>query len=212
MVEYVFSAISALKTGWLSDTVGIVGCGHVGGLLYKRLRALGVSCRCYDPFLAPHTNPDLTELENIFSCDIICLHTPYTTGGPFPSHHLFNADSLASIASKAVLINAGRGGVIDNMALLNLLQQRQDLLCVLDVWEHEPKINATLLQRVDIATPHIAGHSIDGKMLGTAMVYDSLCRFFDLPSTVTLAQLDKAAEPADITIKTDSLEQHPFKL
>ena len=205
VVEYVFCALSALNLNWLSATVGIVGCGQVGGLLHRRLRALNVTCQCYDPFLTQDSNPNLSKFNAILDCDIICLHTPYTVSGPYPTHHLFNTERLGQLKPDTLLINAGRGGVVDNQALLTLLQNRADLSCVLDVWEHEPKVDEQLVNTVAMATPHIAGHSMDGKMKGTAMVYQQLCDFFKLTPTVQLRELDKDPELPEITITTENL-------
>jgi erythronate-4-phosphate dehydrogenase len=79
-----------------------------------------------------------------------------------------------------VLVNAGRGAVIDNQALLQRLTTRQDLSCVLDVWEGEPRVNMELLGRCALATPHIAGYSYDGKVAGTAMIASACRDYFSL--------------------------------
>ena len=200
VVEYVVSAMCALNLDWLQAKIGIVGCGNVGGLLHRRLSDLGVNCCCFDPFLTLGQNSDLGPLENIFDCDIVCLHTPYTTTGRFPSHHLFNAENLSNLKRGAVLINAGRGGVVDNLSLLDLLQQRADLRCVLDVWEQEPNLNDQLLEQVNLGTPHIAGHSIDGKMKGTAMIYSALCQYFNLQEQCRLGDLDTPPQLQDIVL------------
>ena len=83
----------------------------------------------------------------------------------------------------AVLLNAGRGPVIDNQALLNVLRQRSDLQVVLDVWEPEPDLDVALLPYIALATPHIAGYSHDGKVEGTAMIYRALCQFLAVPAS-----------------------------
>ena len=180
VVEYVFSALCQLGVNWNQKMVGIIGCGNVGGRLYQRLRELGVKCRCYDPFLSSKQLSDLSSLEAVLACDIVCLHAPITHTGTHPTHHLLAHKELEQLIQGAVLINAGRGAVIDNSALLDTLKGRNDLKVVLDVWEHEPKINTELMQYVDIATPHIAGYSLDGKMAGTDMVYRSLCEFLSV--------------------------------
>ena len=206
VVEYIFSVFAALDLSWCSATVGIVGCGQVGGLLHQRLKRLNVECCCYDPFLSVQDNTDLGDFEKILACDIVCIHAPYTNNGPYPTHHLFNKNNLHKLKSGAVLINAGRGGVIDNMALFDLLKNRPDIRCVLDVWENEPSINIDLLQKVNIATPHIAGHSIDGKMKGTAMVYKRFCEFFNLREKTTLNELDQMQKPDLIKVNADRVE------
>src|SRR5690606_15938313 len=73
-------------------------------------------------------------------------------------------------------INCGRGPVINNQALLDILNQRNDLNVVLDVWEPEPDISLELLDKVLLGSPHIAGYSYDGKLNGTEMIYQALCR------------------------------------
>ena len=170
VVQYVLSVLGNLQPDWLSREVGIVGCGNVGGRLYNCLQSLGVSCRVYDPFLTEADNPHLVDFQSLLGADIICLHTPLTSDGPHPTKHLFDAETLASISEETLLINAGRGPVIDNAALCQLLEQGSGLSVVLDVWEPEPDINCRLLQQVVLATPHIAGYSREGKIRGTQML------------------------------------------
>ena len=175
VVEYVFSALSALDQPWQGQTFGIIGCGNVGGRLYRRLRELGVDCRCYDPFLTAEDNPDLDTLEQVLDADIVSLHTPLTQTGAHPTHHLLGQEEIRKLKPGAMLLNCGRGPVIDNKALLSVLKQRPDLRVVLDVWEPEPNINLALLEQVTLGTPHIAGYSFDGKVRGTEMIYNALC-------------------------------------
>jgi erythronate-4-phosphate dehydrogenase len=113
----------------------------------------------------------------VLAADVVCCHAPLTFDGVFPSHHMLNAQRLSLLKPNAVLINAGRGGVVSNQALKQLLTERSDLRVVLDVWENEPAIDCELLDLVDIATPHIAGYSYDGKLAGTAMIYHACCEF-----------------------------------
>lgn len=185
VVQYVLSVLFRLRPDWMEQTVGIVGCGNVGGRLYQTLQQLGVNCRCYDPFLDKSDNAHLVSFEEVIQSDILCLHTPLTTGGPYPTYHLFNESVLSQLSHNALLINAGRGAVVDNQALLNLLPQ-SSWQVALDVWEGEPDIILTLLEQVDIGTPHIAGYSYDGKVNGTTMVRDAFCMWLgkDIPEHV----------------------------
>lgn len=175
VVEYVYAALCHLDVNWLPLKVGIIGCGNVGGLLHRRLRAQGVDCYCYDPFLTEQQNPDLTSLEAVLACDIVSMHTPLTVTGEHPSFHLIGARELEQLKPGAVLLNCGRGPVIDNQALLRHLRNGKDLKVVLDVWEPEPEISLPLLERVALGTPHIAGYSYDGKLKGTEMIYKAFC-------------------------------------
>lgn len=176
VVEYVYAALCHLDINWLPVKFGIIGCGNVGGLLYKRLKAQGVDVRCYDPNLTLAQNPDLTSLEEVLACDVISMHTPLVTTGLHPSFHLIGRKELQQLKSDAVLINCGRGPVINNQALLDILNERSDLRVVLDVWEPEPDISLELLDKVLLGSPHIAGYSYDGKLNGTDMIYQSLCQ------------------------------------
>jgi erythronate-4-phosphate dehydrogenase len=189
---------------WRGKSVGIVGCGNVGGHLHRRLLALGVDCRCYDPFLSRADNADLCSLDDVLAADIVCLHTPLTLSGPHPTRHLIGMAQLQQLNSGALLLNAGRGDVIDNQALLSFLQQRQDVQVVLDVWEGEPNINTSLLRLVDLASPHIAGYSFDGKVAGTEMIYQALCTFFGIEATMCADDV-VAAEltPLDLSASSD---------
>ncbi len=181
VVQYMFSVFCTLEPQWRDKTVGIVGCGNVGGRLYRRLSGLGVSCVVYDPFLSDAECPSLADLEATLSADIICLHTPLTREGPHPSYHLVDRKILEEhIRPGALLINASRGGVIDNAALYAHLKMGANLKVALDVWENEPHISLALMGQVKIATPHIAGYSQEGRLRGTQMVRDALCRFLGL--------------------------------
>ncbi|MGS2722240.1 4-phosphoerythronate dehydrogenase [Porticoccus sp. GXU_MW_L64] len=182
VVDYVCAALCSLNIDWQAlcageVAVGIIGCGNVGGHLYRRLKALGARVRCYDPFLDASQNADLGSLQAALDSRIVCLHTPHTRGGPYPTHHMLSATQLSRLPQGATLINAGRGAAIDNRALLDVLARRDDLRVVLDVWEDEPDISLPLLQQVTLATPHIAGYSVQGKTNGTTMVRDAFLRW-----------------------------------
>ena len=184
VVEYVFSALARVRPDWLQARVGIIGCGNVGGHLYRQLQRLGLECHCYDPFLTTTQNPDLTTLDQVLNCDVISLHAPLTRDGEHPSYHLLDAARLQQLRPGTVIISAGRGGVIDNQALKRLLQQRNDLTVVLDVWEPEPELDPELLALVDLGTPHIAGYSFDGKVTGSMMICRALYQFLGLKFTL----------------------------
>lgn len=189
VVEYVYAALCHLDINWLDKKFGIIGCGNVGGLLYKRLKLQGVDCYCYDPNLTSGQNADLTSLEEVLACDLISLHTPLVRSGEFPSFHLIQAAELQQLKPGAVLLNCGRGPVINNADLLQFLQVRDDVRVVLDVWEPEPDISLALLDKVALGSPHIAGYSYDGKLKGTEMIYQALCRHLGREPSLSLAQL-----------------------
>ena len=189
VVEFVISSLAALDVDWRGKTLGIIGCGNVGGHLYRRLQTLGAECFGYDPLIEQHRYDNLTTLDRVLDCDIICTHTPFTVDGPHPSQHLLSYERLSQIKPGAVLLNAGRGPTINNNDLKRLLTERDDLKVVLDVWEPEPAMDCDLLTQVDLGSPHIAGYSLEGKMTGTSMIYQALCQHFGLAEKVFIDDL-----------------------
>lgn len=205
--DYVFSTFAGLGLDYLSSKVGIIGCGNVGGSLFRRLHALGVDCRCYDPLLTEKEQVNLSGLDEVLEADIVCVHAPLTKTGSYPSYHLLGSKQLAQLKPGATLISAGRGGVIDNSALRELLHKRDDLQVVLDVWESEPDIDKALYAQVSLGTPHIAGHSYDGKVKGTEIIYRKVCDFLQQPATLTFADLDNFKPQDTIRLRaTNSLK------
>ena len=103
-------------------------------------------------------------------------------------------------------MNAARGEVVDNQALLALLKQRDDLSVFLDTWENEPSISRELLGAVDLATPHIAGYSVEGRLRGTQMILDATCDYFAKTSTWRLQQLLPQASRLEVKPADTKLE------
>nr|WP_276047063.1 MULTISPECIES: 4-phosphoerythronate dehydrogenase PdxB [unclassified Pantoea] len=206
VVEYVFSALLLLaeRDGFqLRDrTVGIVGVGNVGGRLQKRLEAWGIKTLLCDPPRADRGDEgDFLSLEAVTAqADILTFHTPLFKEGPYKSWHLADAALLMALKPNTILINACRGPVVDNVALLEVLKMRHDLSVVLDVWEPEPDLSLALLDRVDIATPHIAGYTLEGKARGTTQVFEAWCDFIGQPQQVPLSTLLPEPEFSEITL------------
>ncbi|WP_432473952.1 4-phosphoerythronate dehydrogenase PdxB [Amphritea sp. HPY] len=193
VTEYVLSVLSLLagEQGFkLQDkTLGIIGVGNVGGRLQARLEQIGVKLLLNDPPRQQSEGGEFCELHNLLQqADIICMHTPLVKGGDHPSLHLLNKSNLSLIKQGAILLNAGRGPVIDNQDLLEWHRQREDVTLVLDVWEHEPRVDAALAERVRIGTPHIAGYSLDGKIRGTYMLYHAFCAANGIEPQLTLGE------------------------
>src|SRR5690606_1378137 len=203
VVDYVFSCLAALGVNFFDATVGIVGCGNVGGRLHRRLQSLGIKSHCYDPLLNQNL-PHLVSLDAVLESDIVCLHAPLTRGGQHPSFHLLGSGQLQKLRKGATLISAGRGGVVDNAALKQLLAQRDDLQVVLDVWESEPDIDRELFERVSFGTPHIAGHAFDAKVRGTEMIYRDVCAFLEREPQLRFEDLDREVGEV-IILQSDDL-------
>lgn len=179
VVNYVLSALCVLterRQQRLADlTVAIVGVGNVGFKLRQQLELLGIKVLAVDPFKTAEQVGALVSLEEALQADVVCLHAPLTQTGEHPTEHLISAAELAQMKPAACLLNAGRGPVVDNLALLKHLQLHPNFEAILDVWETEPEPSLELLDRCLLATPHIAGYSLDGKMRGTEMIYQKLC-------------------------------------
>ncbi|MBD8828123.1 4-phosphoerythronate dehydrogenase PdxB [Pseudomonas sp. CFBP 13602] len=184
---------------------GIVGGGQVGGRLVQVLRGLGWDVRVCDPLRAASEGGDFVSLEHIVEhCDVISLHTPLTRDGDHPTWHLFDSPRLRALKPGTWLINAARGPVIDNAALLEVLLEREDLQAVLDVWEHEPAVDRALADCCVIGTPHIAGYSLDGRRRGTAQIHQALCDFLGRSVDVHLDDLLPRPWLGEVSLSADS--------
>ena len=194
--EYVVSGLFALSTSMGFDPfkrkAGIIGYGNVGASLYRKLEALGIPCLVNDPPLQhrEHSGQDFVDLDTLLrECDFISLHVPLSLDGEHPSYHLLDKLKIENLRRGCLLVNAARGEVVDNRALLEVLKQRDDLVVFLDTWENEPLISRELLQRVDLATPHIAGYSVEGRLRGTQIILDAACTYFATTSSWRMSRL-----------------------
>jgi erythronate-4-phosphate dehydrogenase len=212
VADYVIAALLILarrqRAPLRDQTIGIVGCGNIGGRLARRLPPLGLSVLRNDPPLAEAAEDagrahDFVSLDTVLrSADIVTCHVPLTTTGPHPTHHLLDADELAHLQPGAWLLNTSRGPVVDNDALLEAIADGPVGAAALDVWEGEPTPNPDLIRAVDVATPHIAGYAYDGKVRGTTMLYEALCDYLDVEPTWNPATVLRPDEP-------DTLRCHP---
>ena len=203
--EYVISGLFALAQRNDFDPfelkAGIVGFGNVGSRLHHKLDTLGIDCLVCDPPLqeAGISSQEFVDLDTILrECNFVTLHVPLTRAGRHPTYHLLDAERLQQLPEGCLLVNAARGAVIDNRALLELLNKRTDLHVFLDTWEQEPNPSRDLLRRVDLATPHIAGYSVEGRLRGTQMVLDAACKHFKLGSSWHLSQQLPADQCIDL--------------
>ena len=183
VLQYVQSVIYtwASERGVAPDglTIGIVGVGEIGFKVAAWAREAGLRVLLNDPPRAKREGADgFVGLERIAEeCDVITFHPVLSTDGEFPSYHLADEGFFASLKKCRLLINASRGPVVDNVALLAALEDGTVEDAVLDVWEHEPDIDVALLNKVYIGTPHIAGYSAEGKMNATCIVLEAFARF-----------------------------------
>lgn len=177
VADYVVSVIAALQRKGLllrkNMRAAVIGVGCVGRLVVKYLQLLGFEVIVCDPVRAAQ-EPDFisTPLAEIADVDLISLHVPLTTKGDYPTHHMIEQHFLQRQKMGCVLVNASRGSVISSQ---DLLLYGAHLHWCLDVWEHEPKIDPEVLEQALIATPHIAGYSVQSKLRGTDMIYHAAC-------------------------------------
>ncbi len=191
VAEYVLSSLFVLADQQEFDlrekSVGIIGCGHVGSTLLSFLETLGVTCLVHDPPLqALGKALPFHPFDEVLTADVVTLHVPLVTDGPYPTAHLVGEDFLSRVRPDVILLNTARGGVVDEKALAGFADAAPHASLVLDVWENEPAIHTGLLQRAAIATPHIAGYSTDGKLRATWSVYRQVCRYFGLACNESL--------------------------
>lgn len=208
VAQYVFASIASLMNSRDAHamTIGIVGVGNVGKIVERWARQLGFRVLLCDPPRSEREGADgFCDFSTILSeSDIITFHTPLTRDGKYPTYHLLDAKAAKSIERCPVIINAARGGVVDNSALVKMLDDGIVEAAVIDCWENEPEISGELLEKAAIATPHIAGYSREGKIRATRMVLDAFCRHFNL---APVAPEESAPEGAAESVTWDAVTE-----
>ena len=205
VAEYVISAIANLANDFNFDlsskTLGIIGVGNVGTRLYSKAKQLGINTLLNDP---PRQDKEgsneFVKLDEALSADIVTFHTPLTFSGLYPSHNLLGSHNFNLIREDTILINAARGGIIDE----NIWEKIATKANVIDCWENEPNINSKLQIKAYLATPHIAGHSIDAKFTGSFMIYKELLKFTNNSPN---KQIEQLINPEVGIIKESSLHE-----
>ena len=187
VAEHIVAALllTARRKEWnlASRSMAVIGVGHVGSRVVHKAACLGISTVLCDPPLRESTgDKKYLFLEDVLDSDILTLHVPLTKEVPYPTWHMFDETLLGRLTPRQFLLNTSRGAVIDNRALKHTLRRNAIEGAALDVWEGEPRIDYELLRMTDLGSPHIAGYSLDGKVQGTAMILEELCRFFGIPS------------------------------
>lgn len=200
VAEYVLSALLVVTEGagrpLRGLRAGIIGCGHVGSAVARLLSAAGVECVLHDPPLAKASgDPVYRPLAEALDADIVTLHVPLSRTGPHATAGMVDGEFLAALRPDTILVNTSRGDVVQEAALLAALRSRPGLLAVLDVWPGEPDINAELLAEADLATPHIAGYSTDGRLRASARIAAALGSFLGAPNQVDDPLLPAAGVP-----------------
>lgn len=171
--DYVIAAVAGLSQQKVIKRVGIIGVGRTGGHVADRLTKLGFTVLLNDPLRAER-EPEFNSspLSDFYNVDAVTLHVPLTITGPYPTHHLIDKSFLDNCSESSLLINSSRGAVVNFSALKEM--NSKWFMCF-DVWEGEPKLDMEILKATAIATPHLAGYSIQSRYRGVEMVYQHLC-------------------------------------
>jgi erythronate-4-phosphate dehydrogenase len=211
VAEYVATSLITLnkKDKRISKArIGIVGVGAVGSKVNELLQKLDYETVLFDP---PRKirEPDFesVSLNKILNCDILTFHIPLNQN----NYHWFNSEKLAK-QNYLAIINASRGGVVDERAVLKSKLEGKIDYIVSDVWENEPNLNIEFMQLCDIATPHIAGSSIQSKMNASKMLAEEVCNFFGLKSPIGMSKPKEKIYFKNLSITTEEIisEIHPL--
>jgi erythronate-4-phosphate dehydrogenase len=219
VAQYVLASIFALGLGQPGMRLGVIGVGHVGSIVASWAKHFGMEVLACDPPrqrrdggwdsdnpFNPGSESFLSIEEVARKADVLTFHTPLTRTGADASFHLGNRN-LFDIASKELVINAARGPVLDTADTISAIKRGKIRMAAIDCWEGEPQISADLLRLADIATPHIAGYSLEGKKRATAITFNAVLSHFGSdrridpkvamtpPASVDKAQLIASYDP-----------------
>lgn len=208
--DYVLSALLVLAERHelnLSEmSLAVIGAGNTGECVAGKAEALGMRVlRCDPPRARAAAQVGAGEAgafvdyQSALGADIVSFHVPITREGPDATFHLLDERVIAARPAGQILVNASRGEVWDNQALLARQQSDAPLRLVMDVWEGEPEPLRALVPHTEIATPHIAGYSLEGKARGTWMLYQALCQQLGRAARQDLQSLLPAPEVRALT-------------
>lgn len=187
--QYVLAAVAYMrlqdKLSFSGGKAGVIGYGNVGSKVAESLAKTGFDVAVCDPFISPENCdfPMLTLNEMFKRGGVLTVHVPLENSGEHKTHGFIDEDLLKQTADNSIIINTSRGEILEENALKKELRAGR-LHAVIDVWNKEPHIDLELLDLCSLATPHIAGYSLDGKYTGTRMSVDSLSKFFAVKSSI----------------------------
>lgn len=196
VLQYVQSVIYSCFESLDGLCLGVVGVGEIGSRVARWAEWAGMSVLRNDPPRAVKGEQGFVELDELAAkCDIITFHPTLERSGAFPSYHLADEEFFSALERCRLFINASRGPVVDNEALLAAMESGKVQNVALDVWEGEPNINLSLLNKVDIATPHIAGYSAEGKLNATTIVLAGFLKFCGRENDMPQLSLPQPVNP-----------------
>ncbi len=179
--EFVIASLISKDVEINNKTFAVIGAGNTGTSSGKLASALGAKVVYYDPFKEDSSlDLNFVSYEEALKCDIVTFHVPLTVDGQFPTLRMLDEPQINLLTDDQVFINASRGNVWNNSALLKKKRNGSKLKLFMDVWENEPVVLTDLIPYVEITTPHIAGYSAEGKLNGTSMIAKNLASCFNL--------------------------------
>lgn len=193
-------------------TAGIVGAGAVGSEVSRLFSLAEIPHILYDPPRQERDSDFISAtMKQLFSCDILTFHTPLTTTGKHPTHHLLNASWFENTTYELIL-NTARGGVVDEATVLNRLEENHLDEFIADVWENEPLFSPQTAHQAFFSTPHIAGYSVQSKRRATEMIINQFCDHFGItsPEPKTESPVKKDLSGKYQKISQLLLEIHPI--
>jgi erythronate-4-phosphate dehydrogenase len=206
VMQYIASALMFLKIKYKLElsqlTLGVIGIGNIGSKVVRLAELLGIKVLQNDP---PRENIEgkgsFMELKQLLAkSDIVTVHVPLTFTGKYPTYHLASDDFFSLMKKRGFFINTSRGQVCDENSLTRYLKNSFLTSCILDVWETEPNPDPVLLKYACLATPHIAGYSLDGKLNATTIVVREICKFLKIDVRFPSANILPVPENSEIDL------------
>jgi len=199
VVQYVLTTLFALaikkNINILGKTIGIIGAGNVGERLALLMEKLGFSVlRCDPPKSLVNNSVPYYDLDYVLeNSHIITLHVPFSS----ETKSMCSCNFLEKMKKGAILVNSSRGEVVDEAAVMAFNGKLGGL--IIDVWNNEPNINKDFLAITDIATTHIAGYSLEGKINATVMSILSFAHYFSIDQLKNFHIDLPSSKPIDFT-------------
>ena len=175
VVHYVLSSIGYLKKINVMNEdsiIGIIGCGNVGSklrLILNKLKIKNMICDPYKDF------DYLSSMAEVSQCEVISPHTPLTFSDKYATHNMIDKYFLAT-SKVETIINTSRGSIVNEKDLI----KASHINYISDVWENEPCPDTDIIKKAILATPHIAGHSYEGKINGTINLLSTFIEVIDI--------------------------------
>ncbi len=180
VADYVISTLAVLKLeGSLTgNQVGIIGAGHVGSAVKKRLARSTFEVKLYDPLVSKTTpNKALNDIRALYASDVLLVHANLHDTPPYPSKNLIDSHFIQNLKPGTCIINASRGHIVNENDLLN---SKNPLIYCTDVYANEPSINPRIVEFAKLCTPHIAGHTLEAKQNAIQVVCHKLAKLLKL--------------------------------